>query len=81
MFSLTLGFIIFLSIVCRIPFSKDLAESQKETGIRSINIGRLNLPIAEIEELMRKYEYAFESWGVQTNQMYNKQDLMYFEER
>ena len=72
MFSLTLGFIIFLSIVCRIPFSKDLAEFQKESGIRSINIEKLNLPIAEIEELMKKYEYAFEAWGVSTNQMYNK---------
>lgn len=26
MFSLTLGFIIFLSIVCRIPFEKDLSD-------------------------------------------------------
>lgn len=38
-FSLTLGFIIFLNIVCRIPFSKDLNDIQKAMGVHSINIG------------------------------------------
>ena len=63
MFSLTLGFIIFLNIVCKIPFSKDLADIQKQLGTSSITIGSLNLPLAEIEEHLKRYEYAFEAWG------------------
>jgi hypothetical protein len=67
MFSLTLGFIIFLSIVCRIPFEKDLSDLQKAIGVRSINVGRYNLPMAEIDSLLRKYEYAFEEFGAFTS--------------
>ena len=81
MFSLTLGFVIFLNIVCKIPFSKDLADVQKQIGQRSITIGSLNLPLFEIEQHLKKYEYAFENWGVATPQIYNKEGAVYYEQR
>lgn len=67
MFALTLGFIIFLSIVCRIPFEKDLSDLQKSIGVHSINIGRYNLPMAEIDSVLRKYDYAIEEFGAYTS--------------
>ena len=66
-FSLTLGFIIFLRIVCKIPFVKELNDVQKGTGFHSINIGSMNLPMAELELLFRKHEYAFEEFGAYTH--------------
>jgi hypothetical protein len=36
MFSLTLGFIMFLNIVCRIPFNLDLNEMLKHKGHHSL---------------------------------------------
>jgi hypothetical protein len=36
MFSLTLGFIMFLNIVCRIPFNLDLNEMLKHKGLHSL---------------------------------------------
>jgi hypothetical protein len=32
----------------------------------------MNLPTLEIESFLKQYEYAFEGFGVVTNQMYNK---------
>jgi hypothetical protein len=78
MFSLTLGFIIFLSIVCRIPFEKDLSDLQKSIGVHSINIGRYNLPMAEIDSVLRKYEYAFEEFGAFTSIMNNKENDVFY---
>jgi len=48
-FSLTLGFIMFLNIVAKIPFAKDLHDTLKHKGYNNIKIGRMNLPIAEID--------------------------------
>jgi uncharacterized protein YqhQ len=42
MFSLTLGFIIFLNIVAKIPFYKELNEVSKGVGYTTINLGRFN---------------------------------------
>ena len=81
MFSLTLGFIIFLNIVCRIPFSKDFNDIQKAQGAHSINIGSMNLPIWEIEQLVRKHEHAFEAFGAVTNGVYNKNNDIYYTQR
>ena len=67
MFSLTLGFIIFLNIVCGIPFNVDLNEMLKHKGLHSIQIGRMNLPTLEIDTFLKKYEYAFEEFGAVTN--------------
>jgi hypothetical protein len=44
MFSLTLGFIIFLNIVCRIPFYKDFNDVAKSVGHQSITLTRSNQP-------------------------------------
>ena len=59
MFSLTLGFIIFLRIVSKIPFALDLNDHQKGIGVHSINMGSMNLPLSDIESLLKKHEYAF----------------------
>lgn len=40
MFSLTLGFIIFLNIVCRIPFYNEFNDVAKSVGHRSITLNR-----------------------------------------
>jgi hypothetical protein len=39
MFSLTLGFIVFLKIVCKIPFIRELNDIQRGVGTSAINIG------------------------------------------
>ena len=39
MFSLTLGFIVFLKIVCKIPFIRELNDIQRGVGTTAINIG------------------------------------------
>ena len=66
-FSLSLGFIMYLNIASRIPYAKDLNEHHKNGGTRCIQLGRMNLPIQEIEDFLRLHEYAFEEWGVITN--------------
>lgn len=42
MFSLTLGFIIFLNIVVKIPFYKEQNDVTKGGGYSSITLGRFN---------------------------------------
>jgi hypothetical protein len=44
MFSLTLGFIIFLSIICKIPFYKDFNAVAKGVGLQTITLMRANQP-------------------------------------
>ena len=81
MFSLTLGFIIFLSIVCRIPFEKDLSDLQRAIGVHSINIGRHNLPMTQVDTFLRKYDYAIEEFGAFTGLMDNKDGDVFFQQR
>ena len=78
MYSFTLGFIIFLRIVCKIPFIRELNEVQKAVGTHTINIGIMNLPMAELESVVRKYEYAFEGFGAFTHHVFNKYNIIYF---
>ena len=66
MFSLTLGFIIFLNIVVKIPFYKDQNEQSKEHGYTTINIGRLNQPKELVDKFVRRYDYMIESFGAIT---------------
>ena len=42
MFSLTLGFIIFLNIIAKIPFYKDYNDVAKGIGHQSIILSRAN---------------------------------------
>lgn len=65
--SLTLGFVIFLNIVARIPFAKDYHDELKNKGYNNIKIGRMNLPIAEIDHFLLEHEYMFEDVGMMTN--------------
>jgi 6-phosphogluconolactonase/glucosamine-6-phosphate isomerase/deaminase len=66
MFSISLGFIIFLSIVSRIPFANEMQEHLKEMGRSSILITQGNLPLEVVEATIKKHQYAFESWGAIT---------------
>jgi hypothetical protein len=50
-------------------------------GVHSINIGKSNLPIYEIETLVRKHEYAFEAFGAVTIGIYNKNNDIYYTQR
>ena len=43
--SLTLGFVIFLNIVARIPFATDYHDALKHTGFSNIKIGRMSLEV------------------------------------
>jgi uncharacterized membrane protein YjdF len=45
MISLTLGFVIFLNVVCQIPFAKEMHDKIKEKGSHSILIDKGNLPM------------------------------------
>ena len=81
MFSLTLGFIIFLSIVAHIPHARHMQDIVKEMGVNSLLIEQGNLPLYEVEQLLKKHTYAFESWGPSTQQIYNKYDMLIFSER
>jgi len=79
--SLTLGFVIFLNIVARIPFATDYHDALKHTGFSNIKIGRMNLPVAEIEHFLQEHEHMFEDLGLKTNQMYNKLNEKFWMER
>ena len=65
--SLTLGFVIFLNIVARIPFAKDYHDELKIMGYSNIKIGRMNLPVAEMDHFLLENEYMFEDVGMMTN--------------
>jgi hypothetical protein len=81
MISLTLGFVIFLNIVGTIPFARDMHNAVQDMGRESIIIDRYNLPISQLESLLKKHAYALESWGVQTHPAYNKFDVLAFSQR
>ena len=65
--SLTLGFVMFLNIVARIPFTKDFHDALRHKGYSNVNIGRMNLPVAEIEEFLIENEHMIEDLGIVTN--------------
>ena len=86
MFSLILGFIIFLSIVCKIPYSHQFYEDLKYKGYHSFTWGRMVLPINRFDEALKifdqKYneiEAKYDSWGMKywvcmpLNETYNIQ--------
>ena len=74
-FSLTLGFIIFLNIVAKIPFLKDQHEELKHKGHSNIKIGSdlRDLPLEELDEYLLKYEHMFEDVGLMSAALYDKQ--------
>ena len=76
--TLTLAFVIFINIVARLPFTKDLQDALKVKGYSNIRIGRMNLPIAELDSFLLSHEDMFEDAGVITNQMYNKDDDIFW---
>ena len=59
-FSLTLGFIIFISIVSKIPFMKEVSDGLMHSGHSTLRFKTYNLPIADVDKIIKKYEYAFE---------------------
>lgn len=65
--SLTLGFVIFLNIVARIPFSFDYHNELKNYGYSNVKIGRMNLPIAEMDHFLQEHEHMIEDIGLTTN--------------
>lgn len=80
-FSLTLGFILFLNIVARIPFNVDWLNCTRTKGFHSMRIGRMNIPMPEIELFIRKYEDHFEEFGAVTAPMFNMNGDIYWSER
>ena len=56
MFALTLAFVIFLSIVARIPFIVDYLNVTRAKGFHSMRIGRMNLPLKELEMFLKERE-------------------------
>ena len=81
MFSLTLGFIIFLNIVARIPFSVDYLNCTRTKGFHSMRFGRMNLPMFEMERFIKQNEHFFEEFGAVTPGLYNMRDDIFWEER
>lgn len=79
--TLTLAFVIFINIVARLPFTKDLQDALKVKGYSNIKIGRMNLPVAEFDEFLQEHQHMFEDGGLVTNQMYNKAEDLYWTQR
>jgi hypothetical protein len=71
MFSLTLGFIIFLNIVVKIPFYKEQNDLTKGVGYTTINLGRYNQPKELIDIFVKRYDHVIESFGTYTHYAYN----------
>ena len=65
--ALTLGFVMFLNIVARIPFTKDFHDALRYKGYSNVKIGRMNLPTAEIEAFLMKNDHMIEDIGLITN--------------
>ena len=78
MFSLTLGFIVFLNIVAKIPFYKDQNDQTKGLGYTTINIGRFNQPKELVDQFLKRYDFMIESFGAITHNAYNIYDDVYF---
>ena len=81
MFSLTLGFIVFLSIAARLPFYKEYNDYLKKRGTRGLDYQWSNLPKEEIDYLLRKYEYAIDASGAVTSDMYDLNNYALYVER
>lgn len=81
MFSLTLAFVIFLSIVARIPFIVDYLNVTRAKGFHSMRLGRMNLPMVEMEKFIKQREHYFEEFGAVTPPLYNMNDDIFWEER
>ena len=81
MFSLTLAFVIFLSIVARIPFIVDYLNVTRAKGFHSMRLGRMNLPMVEMEMFIKEREQYFEEFGAVTPPLYNMNDEIFWEER
>jgi hypothetical protein len=45
MYSLTLGFIVFLSIAARLPYYKEYNDNAKLRGFNKMALGMFNVPI------------------------------------
>jgi hypothetical protein len=67
MFSLTLGFIVFLSMAAKLPFYKEYNDIVKGRGYRGVDFSWSNLPMNELDHLLRKYDYAIEASGAITS--------------
>ena len=70
-FSLTLGFVMFLNIVARIPFNADMHWTTKTKGMHNLLLGRMNIPMADFERFIQQNEHLYESFGAVTNPLYN----------
>ena len=80
MFSLTLGFIVFLSIACRLPFYKEFND-QVKGGYRSIVMSQYNIPMSEFDYIRRKYDYAIDTAGAITNNIFDLNSYPLYRER
>jgi hypothetical protein len=80
MFSLTLGFIVFLGIACRIPFYKEFND-QVKGGYRSIVMYQYNIPMHEFDFLLRKYDYAIDAAGAITNNIFDLDSYPLYRDR
>jgi hypothetical protein len=58
-YSLTLGFIVFVSIVSKVPFMKEVSDEMMHNGADHVRIRTYNIPIFEVEQFLKKYSYAF----------------------
>lgn len=58
-FSLTLGFIVFISIVSKIPFMKEISEDMMHSGLDDVVFSTYNIPLHETDALIERYAYAF----------------------
>ena len=67
LFSLALGFIVYLSLASQMPTLYEFVDTKKEFGDSSIVMGTFNIPITAFDTLIKKHEDEFESWGYLTN--------------
>ena len=81
MYSLTLGFIVFISVVCRVPFLKEVSDFQMHQGLETLWIRPQNIPLVEFENLIKKYEYGFDALGASTTFLYNKFGTDYYQDQ
>ena len=81
MFSLILGFIIFLNIVCKIPNSHQFYEDLKYKGYHSFTWGRMVLPINRFDEALKIFDQKYneiEELGLVTTVPFNKNNDIYW---
>lgn len=80
MYSLTLGFIIFLYIACKLPYYKDYNDSLKGRGFHGLRLVEYNMNMENFDILLKKYDYAIESSGAMTSDLYNLYDYPLYSE-